>query len=79
MRLKAALCPQKLEIRDDSAKHSGHAGAQPGGESHFHIEIVSGKFAGLSRIDCHRLVNDALGDLYKQGLHAVEIHARSHE
>ena len=34
-RLEAALSPQQLDVRDDSHLHAGHAGARPGGESHF--------------------------------------------
>ena len=78
-RLEEAFAPQKLEIRDDSSKHAGHAGATPGGESHFRIEIISAHFKGRSRIECHRLVNSALGDLFNNGLHAAEIHARAPE
>ncbi|HEU5047651.1 MAG TPA: BolA family protein [Rickettsiales bacterium] len=75
--LQTTLNPQKLEIRDDSAKHAGHAGARPEGETHFRVEIVSDKFTGLSRVARHRLVNEALAPLFPQGLHALEIIAKS--
>ena len=45
--LEAALHPTLLEIRDDSAKHAGHAGAREGG--HFHVIIAAAGFAGRSR------------------------------
>ncbi|MCA6291052.1 BolA/IbaG family iron-sulfur metabolism protein, partial [Phenylobacterium sp.] len=38
-KLSAAFQPDELEIEDDSARHAGHAGAAPGGESHFNIRI----------------------------------------
>lgn len=76
-RLKEKLLPVYLNIHDDSSKHAGHAGARPEGETHFRIDVISEKFTGLSRIARHRMVNDLLGDLFKQGLHALEIHAKS--
>ena len=76
VKLEEQFSPTKLNIIDDSAKHAGHAGATPGGESHFRIEIISKKFAGLSRVARHRLVNEALGDLFQQGLHALSIEAK---
>ena len=39
-KLTAAFRPTRLAIVDDSHKHAGHAGARPGGESHFSVEIV---------------------------------------
>lgn len=75
--LQTSLSPQTLEIRDDSGKHAGHAGARPEGETHFRVDIVAEKFTGLSRVARHRLVNDALSPLFQQGLHALEINAKS--
>jgi BolA protein len=54
-RLRAALQslnPTSLEIRDDSAKHAGHAGAREGG--HFHVVIASAAFAGVPALERHR-------------------------
>ena len=39
-RLKAALPLDFISVRDDSAKHHGHAGAVAGG-GHFHVTLVS--------------------------------------
>ena len=47
-RLRDALAPSALSIRDDSAQHAGHAGAREGG--HFHVAIVSDRFTGLQRL-----------------------------
>ncbi len=71
----AALAPAALEIRDDSHRHAGHAGAREGG--HFDVVIVSARFAGLSTVQRHRLVYDAVGDLKAHGIHALSIRAQS--
>lgn len=73
----AALAPDSLDIRDDSARHAGHAGAREGG--HFAVAIVSARFAGLSTMQRHRLVYDAVGDLMRNGIHALSISARTPE
>jgi BolA family transcriptional regulator, general stress-responsive regulator len=74
MRL-AALDPVELDIRDDSAQHAGHAGAKDGG--HYAVRIVSPRFAGLSTMQRHRLVYDAIGDLAQQRIHALSISAKT--
>ncbi|MBM4217196.1 MAG: BolA family transcriptional regulator [Gammaproteobacteria bacterium] len=73
-RLIRALAPDLLELRDDSALHAGHVGAQEGG--HFHLVIRSKKFVGLAPLARHRLVYEALGDLKAVGVHALSIDAR---
>ena len=72
-RLRATLNPEKIEIRDDSARHAGHAGAREGG--HFHVLIVSPAFVGLSPIQRHRRIYEALGDLKQAGIHALSLQA----
>jgi len=74
-RLTAALAPSRLEIVDDSHRHAGHAGARPGGESHFHVTIVAAVFAGKSRVARQRLVLDALAEELANGVHALGITA----
>jgi len=76
-RLHAALSPERLAVIDDSAKHHGHAGHDPRGESHFTVEIVSAAFAGKPRVQRHRLVNQALADLLAERVHALAIVARA--
>ncbi len=76
-KLKAALRPLALTITDDSASHAGHAGARPGGESHFTVDIVSAAFAGQSRIARHRLVNQALAEELAGPVHALVIRAKA--
>ncbi len=59
-KLRDALDPTLLEVVNDSARHKGHAGDDGSGESHFIIAISSGSFAGCSRIECQRMVHNAL-------------------
>lgn len=72
-RLRASLNPDRIEIRDDSAQHAGHAGAREGG--HFHVCIVSPAFAGLTPVQRHRRIYEALGDLKQAGIHALSLEA----
>ncbi|HBU63760.1 BolA family transcriptional regulator [uncultured Oceanicaulis sp.] len=76
-RLTAALSPQSLVITDDSALHAGHSEQAKAGESHFTVEIVSSAFEGQARVQRHRLVNQALGDLLKAQVHALAIKAKA--
>lgn len=68
------LQPLLCEIIDDSALHAGHAGAASGG-GHFRLRIASAEFSGLNRINRHRLVYDALGELMQREIHALSIEA----
>lgn len=74
-RLEAALAPERLHVRDDSAQHIGHAGHRPEGETHFFVEVVSRHFTGQSRVARQRLVFAALGDLMHRRIHALSISA----
>jgi BolA protein len=76
-RLQDQLAPEQIKVVDESVQHAGHAGANPGGESHFRLEIISGRFTGLSRVARHRLIYQALGDAFDQGLHALRIDAKA--
>ena len=73
--LRAALAPQALEVQDDSHLHAGHAGAREG--RHFTVRVASASFNGLSRLQRHRLVYDALRSLIAEGIHALAIEART--
>ncbi|MCS6877986.1 MAG: BolA family transcriptional regulator [Geminicoccaceae bacterium] len=76
-RLRAALAPQRLEVIDESARHTGHAGARPEGETHFRILVVSSAFAGLGRLERQRRVHALLADLLRERVHALAIVARA--
>jgi len=72
-KLTKALTPGLLEITDESAKHHGHSGARPEGESHFHIQIVSPHFIGLTRVERHRLINNLLAEELRFPIHALSL------
>ena len=68
--LHTALSPVQLRVTDESCGHENHAGGH-----HVRGQIVSERFAGLSRVASHRLVYDALQPFIDAGLHAVAIEA----
>lgn len=72
-----ALAPSRLELLDESAKHAGHAGAAPGGNTHWKLTIVSAAFAGKPTVARHRMIYQALGELMQQPIHALSISAIS--
>jgi BolA protein len=63
----------RLAIIDESHLHAGHAGARPGGESHFRVEIVSAAFEGKSRLERQRMVYAALADELRHDIHALAL------
>ena len=71
--LNLEFSPVTLAVRDISEKHHGHAGWREGGETHFEVDIGAEALRGLSRIDAHRKVNDALADEFAGGMHALQI------
>jgi len=73
--LTEALRPIRLDIVDESDRHAGHAGARPGGETHYRLNIVSPAFVGKSRVERHRMVNALLAAEFASGLHALAIAA----
>ncbi len=76
-KLMHQLAPEALEIVNDSHRHAGHAGDNGSGESHFTVGIVSAAFAGKSSVERHRMVNAALADELRDGIHALAIKARA--
>lgn len=74
-KLTEAFSPLNLDVVNDSHRHSGHAGSPGTGESHFRVTILSDRFAGLSRVERHRLVNEALATELSGPVHALAIKA----
>jgi BolA protein len=74
-KLTAALQPTRLEIEDDSARHHGHAGAAPGGESHFNVTIEAPGFAGQPKVARQRMVYRALAEELAGPVHALSVKA----
>ncbi|WP_342360386.1 BolA family protein [Terrarubrum flagellatum] len=75
--LRDGLAPSALEVIDESHQHAGHAGARPGGETHYRVHVISEAFTGKSRVDRHRMVNALLKPEFAGGLHALAIHAKA--
>lgn len=72
-KLTAALAPERLDVENESHRHVGHRGSPGSGESHFRVVIVSPRFAGLSRLGRHRMVNAALAAELAGSVHALAI------
>lgn len=76
-KLKNAFAPDQLLVEDESARHAGHSGARPEGETHFSVKLVSEAFRGKSRIERHRMVNAALAHDLATRVHALTITAKA--
>ncbi len=74
-KLTAAFQPAKLDVINELHLHHGHHGSPGTGESHFRVHIVAGGFAGKSRVECHRLINEVLKDELAGPIHALAIKA----
>jgi BolA family transcriptional regulator, general stress-responsive regulator len=78
-KLILAFAPQALDVVNDSHRHAGHAGSPGTGESHFTVKVVSAAFAGKSRLERHRMVNDVLAEELKGRIHALAVSALTPE
>ncbi|MBS0364127.1 MAG: BolA family transcriptional regulator [Proteobacteria bacterium] len=74
-KLTDAFAPNRLEIEDDSARHAGHAGARPGGESHFNVTIEAEAFVGEGKVARQRMVYRALAEELAGPVHALSVKA----
>jgi len=74
-KLTTAFQPSRLEVEDDSARHHGHAGARPGGESHFNVLIEAAAFAGAAKVARQRMVYRALAEELAGPVHALSVRA----
>ena len=71
-KLRETLTPSELIIQDDSHLHVGHTGAKSG-KGHFTVHIKSDALQGLSKLQQHRRVYEALGEMMAQDIHALII------
>jgi len=74
-KLITAFAPERLQIDDDSARHAGHAGAHPGGESHFNVVIEAAAFEGVGRVQRQRMVYAAVAEELAGPVHALSVKA----
>jgi stress-induced morphogen len=65
----------QLKERIESALPGAQASVEDltGGGDHFRAEVVSDRFAGLSRIAQHKLVYDVFGDEIGGPIHALSL------
>ena len=77
--LRKHFAPLHFVLTDESSKHAGHAGARPGGETHYHVVMVSAAFQGLNRVARQRLVYQALREEFDTGLHALSLDLKTPE
>jgi BolA protein len=71
--LTRSFAPVFLEVEDESARHAGHAGARPGGETHFNLRMAAPGFEGMNRVARTRAVNAVLAEEFATGLHALSM------
>ncbi|MBL8545380.1 MAG: BolA family transcriptional regulator [Hyphomonadaceae bacterium] len=71
--LRARFKPVHFVLTDQSGAHVGHAGARPGGETHYHLTMHAAAFDGLSRVARQRLVYETLREEFETGLHALTL------
>jgi BolA family transcriptional regulator, general stress-responsive regulator len=76
-KLQQAFRPARLDVINESHLHAGHRGSPGTGESHFRVLIVSALFAGKSRLQRHRLVNETLSAELAGKVHALALEARA--
>jgi len=76
-KLTAAFTPAALEVIDESHHHQGHGGWREGGETHFRVKMVSAAFAGKSRVDRHRAVNQVLDAELRGRVHALALETKA--
>jgi BolA family transcriptional regulator, general stress-responsive regulator len=71
--LMTGLEPTRLDVVNESELHAGHRGSPGTGQSHFRLLVVSPRFAGLTRVARHRLVNGLLAAELAGGVHALAL------
>ncbi len=76
-KLTEALAPQALDIADESARHRGHAGWRPGGETHFRVSVVAAAFEGKSRVERQRMIYGILAEELAEQVHALALETRT--
>jgi BolA protein len=72
-RIEGAISDADVEVVEEDHEDERSDGA------HFGVVVVSDEFEGMSRVDRHRAVYDALGDAMGGEIHAVEIRARTYD
>jgi BolA protein len=77
LKLTEAFRPDALEVVDESHQHKGHHAHRPEGNTHFRVRITAPAFAGKTRVETHRMINEALAEELGNGVHALAIEAKA--
>jgi BolA protein len=72
-KLTEAFAPVELLVEDESARHAGHSGARPEGETHFRVRIVAAAFQSMNRVERQRRVYAVLAEEMKDRVHALAL------
>lgn len=67
------LKPTHLELLNESPSHGLPACA----EKHFRVIVVSARFEGLTRVERHRLVHEAVAEELRAHVHALAVQTYS--
>ncbi|XP_030043197.1 bolA-like protein 1 isoform X2 [Microcaecilia unicolor] len=73
LKLTQNLQPIHLEVHNESHMHA----VPKGSETHFKVVVVCEKFNGMTLIQRHRLVNEALREELAGAVHALSILAKT--
>lgn len=76
-KLSLILALSYLHIENESQQHADHYLGD--GQTHFSMLVVSPEFQGLTRLQRHQKVNQALLDEFQMGLHALSLQVFSPE
>ena len=71
--LKAQFSPTKLNLENESHTHN----VPKGSETHFKLEMVSGVFEGLTRVQRQQKVMSELKHEFNSGLHALSMRLKT--
>ena len=61
------------QVLNESSNHN----VPEGSETHFKVVVVAEAFAGVSRIDRHRCINELLRMELESGVHALSVVAKT--
>ncbi len=76
-RLRETFQPESLAVIDESHLHAGHAGARPGGETHFRVRMTATAFEGVTRLRRQREVLAILQDQLDGPVHALALRLKA--
>ena len=76
-KLSEAFKPLELKVENESHQHSGHAGDDGSGESHWRIHIIANAFTGKTRVERQRMINQTLAVELKNSIHALAMSVKA--